>query len=288
MKGLLLKLFKSQKFFIAFLILIMAVSCASGAARTNMPPGVRSFSPTGTVPENVSFRAVFNNPVVNRSQLGKAIMPENSLFPFEINPPLQIEGRWQNDRTFTASLLSPLRNATTYTATLKDNLKDRRGNKIGPGVFRFQTEGISPTDIKASMGKDERAYFSLTFNMKVNPAQLKGFMRIINSEGKEMPYSIIGALPSRTIRAAVPVQKSSSRQVFTVRIAAGMKTGEGDITTENDFAQTVVLDPELMVHGLYPDENEIRASFNFDIDPQTAKSFITVEPAVNDLRFESN
>ena len=265
----------------------MAVSCANAASRTNMPPGVRSFSPTGTVPENVSFRAVFNNPVVNRSQLGKAITPENSLFPFEINPPLQIEGRWQNDRTFTARLLSPLRNATTYTATLKDNLKDRRGNKIGPGVFRFQTEGISPTDIKASMGKDGRAYFSLTFNMKVNPAQLKGFMRIINSEGKEMPYSIIGELPSRTIRAAVPVQKSSSRQSFTVRIAAGMKTGEGDITSGKDFTQTVVLNPELMIHGLYPGENEIRASFNFGIDTQTAKNFIQIEPSVSDLRVES-
>ncbi len=280
-------MFKPQKFFIVLLILIMAVSCANAASRTNMPPGVRSFSPTGTVPENVSFRAVFNNPVVNRSQLGKAITPENSLFPFEINPPLQIEGRWQNDRTFTARLLSPLRNATTYTATLKDNLKDRRGNKIGPGVFRFQTEGISPTDIKASMGKDGRAYFSLTFNMKVNPAQLKGFMRIINSEGKEMPYSIIGELPSRTIRAAVPVQKSSSRQSFTVRIAAGMKTGEGDITSGKDFTQTVVLNPELMIHGLYPGENEIRASFNFGIDTQTAKNFIQIEPSVSDLRVES-
>lgn len=281
-------MFKPQKLFIAFLILLLSVSCASAAARSNMPAGVRSFSPTGTVPENVSFRAVFNNPVVNRNQIGKAITPENSLFPFEINPPLQIEGRWQNDKTFTARLLSPLRSATTYTATLKDNLKDRRGNRIGPGVFRFQTEGISPTDIKASMGKDGRAYFNLTFNMRVNPAQLKGFMRIINSEGKEVPYTIAGALPSRTIRAAVPVERTSSRQKFTVRIAAGMKTGEGDITSENDFAQTVVLDPELMVHELTPGENEIRASFNFDIDPQTAKSFITIEPAVSDLRIESS
>lgn len=279
---------KPQKLFIAIMILIMAVSCAYGASRTSMPPGIRSFAPTGTVPDNVSFRVVFSNPVVNRNQFGKALTPENDLFPFEVNPPLQIEGRWQNDKTFTARLLSPLRGATTYTATLKDNLKDRRGNRIGPGVFRFQTEGISPTDIKASMGKDGRAYFNLSFNMKVNPAQLKGFLRILNSEGKEMPYSINGALPSRTIRAAVPVEKKSSRQRFTVRIAAGMKTGEGDITSDKEFSETVVLDPELMVNGLYPSENEIRASFNFDIDPQTAKSFITVEPAVNDLRFESS
>ncbi|MBQ3693358.1 MAG: hypothetical protein II884_01115, partial [Synergistaceae bacterium] len=103
---------KPQKLFkaimILVLILIMAASCAYGASRSSMPPGVRSFAPTGTVPDNVSFRAVFNSPVVNRNQLGKSITPDNDLFPFEVNPPLQLEGRWQNDRTFTARLLSPL------------------------------------------------------------------------------------------------------------------------------------------------------------------------------------
>ena len=75
---------------------------------------VRSFSPTGTVPENVSFRVVFVNPVVNKSQVGKTMTVENQLFPFEVNPPLRLEGRWQNEKTFTARLLSPLRNATGY------------------------------------------------------------------------------------------------------------------------------------------------------------------------------
>ncbi|MBQ7150695.1 MAG: Ig-like domain-containing protein [Synergistaceae bacterium] len=275
---------------ISFLILVflLSISAAWGAARSNMPPGVQSFAPTGTVTDNVSFRAVFRNPVVNKNQTGKVITPENSSFPIELNPPVQLEGRWQNERTFTAKLLAPLKNATTYTAKLKDNLRDRRGNKIGPGTFRFQTEGLSPTDIKASMGKDGNAYFSLGFNMRVDPARLKGFMSILNAQGREMPYNINGALPSRVIRVAVPVEKLSSRQRFTVKIAAGLKSGEGDLGFEKDFSENVVLDPELMLQSLYTSEGEIRATFNFGIDPASAKSFINIEPAPEDIAFESS
>ena len=146
---------KPHRIFLLTLILLLASNAAMSApARSGLPAGVRSFAPSGTVPDNVSFRIVFANPIVNKAQTGKAITPENQLFPFEVNPTLQLEGRWQNERTFTARLLSPLRNATTYTATLRDGLKDRRGSSIGPGEFRFQTEGLSPSDIRASMGRD--------------------------------------------------------------------------------------------------------------------------------------
>ena len=275
---------KFHKFLVLTLALLVA---ASGAYAASMPSGVQSFAPSGTVPENISFRVVFRNPVVTKAQTGKTITPENQLFPFEVNPPLQLEGRWQNERTFTAKLLSPLRSATTYTATLRDALKDRRGGRIGPGRFVFNTEGLSPTDIRASMGRDGNAYFSLGFNMRVDPARLKGFMTIIDAQGRELPYSINGALPSRTIRARVPVQKTSSRQRFTVKIAAGLKSGEGDLGIEQDYSQSVVLDPELIVRELEAGENNIRAYFNFGIDPKTARSFINIEPAVDDFTLDS-
>ena len=283
---------KTHRVLLLALIFLMSVSAAIAApARSGMPTGVQSFTPkpNTTVAETVSFRVEFRNQVVNKNQTGKTITPENSLFPFEINPPVEIEGSWQpNGRIFTAKLLSPLRSATTYTATLKENLQDRKGNKIGPGAFRFQTEGLSPTDIRASMGRDGNAYFTIGFNMKIDPARLKGYMRILNSEGREMSYNIVGALPSRSIRVAVPVNKFSSRQRFTVTIAAGLKAGDGDLGFEKDYSESVVLDPVLMVYGLNANENEIRANFNFPIDPQMAKSFIQIEPSVKNPTFESN
>ena len=266
---------------------MLTSSQAFPASRPQMPRGVKSFSPTGTVQENVSFRVVFTSPMVTRNQTGKSITPENPLFPFTVNPPLQLEGKWQSDKIFIANLISPLRNATTYTASLKDDLRDRRGNSL-EGVFRFNTEGLSPTDIKASMSRDGNAYFTLTFNMKVDPARLKGFMRILNSEGKEMSYSINGALPSRTIRASVPVKKLPSRQKFTVQISAGLKAGEGDLGIERDINQAVILDPVLIVQELKPEgENVIRANLNFGVDPQTVRNFINIEPPVSNPSFES-
>ncbi|MBQ3454941.1 MAG: hypothetical protein IJG36_00760, partial [Synergistaceae bacterium] len=271
-----------RKFLSLFVVLVLMLTSSQAfpASRPQMPRGVKSFSPTGTVQENVSFRVVFTSPMVTRNQTGKSITPENPLFPFTVNPPLQLEGKWQSDKIFIANLISPLRNATTYTASLKDDLRDRRGNSL-EGVFRFNTEGLSPTDIKASMSRDGNAYFTLTFNMKVDPARLKGFMRILNSEGKEMSYSINGALPSRTIRASVPVKKLPSRQKFTVQISAGLKAGEGDLGIERDINQTVILDPVLIVQELKPEgENVIRANLNFGVDPQTVRNFINIEPPV--------
>ena len=277
-------MFKPQKIFM-LILLLMCIASTSYAA--TMPAGIQSFAPIGTVADNVSFRVVFRAPVVKRDEVNKIITPENPRFPFEVNQPLQLEGRWQNDRTFTAQLLAPLRSATTYTATIREGLRDRRGGRIGPGSFRFQTEGLSPTDIKASMGRDGNAYFDIGFNMRIDPARLKGFMRILNDQGKEMYYSINGSLPARSIRVAVPVQKTASRQRFTVMIAAGLKSGEGDMGIDKDYSKIVILDPELMVRDLDPGEGYIRASFNFGVDTDTAKSFITIEPSVKNVTYET-
>lgn len=147
-------------FFLALVILVFE-SQGFSALRSGVPAGVRSFSPTGTVPENVSFRVVFNNSVVSKTQTGKAITPENWLFPFAVNPPLQLEGQWLNERTFTAKLLVPLSNATIYTATLREGLKDRRGNRIGPGEFSFKTEELSLPK-KTALSSHEQAQEVLT------------------------------------------------------------------------------------------------------------------------------
>ncbi|MCR4817360.1 MAG: Ig-like domain-containing protein [Fretibacterium sp.] len=248
------------------------------------PIGVQSFAPTGRVTDNVSFRIVFRNPMVTKKATGKPVDVEN--FPFTVTPSIQAEGKWTNDRTFTARLLAPLKMATAYTATLNDGLKDRRGNLVKQGTFRFQTDSPEPTDIKATIDRNGRALFTLTFNMKIDPNRLKGFMRVLNEQGKALDYSFNGALPSRSIRVSVPVEQQASRQKFTIRIAAGLTGSEGDLALNEDYNATVALNPTLMVTGLSGEERAIRTSFNFAVDPEAAKDFITIEPAT-DFSLES-
>ncbi|MCR5347038.1 MAG: Ig-like domain-containing protein [Fretibacterium sp.] len=258
---------------------------ARAAGNRKAPLGVRSFSPTGRVADNVSFKVVFRNPMVDRKSTGKPVSAED--FPFTVTPSVQAEGRWTNDRTFTARLLAPLKLATAYTATLNEGLRDRRGNPVGQGSFRFQTDSPEPTDIKATMAPNGRALFTLNFNMKIDPNRLKGFLRVLNEQGKALDYTFNGSLPSRSIRVSVPVEQRTSRQRFTVRVAAGLTGSEGDLALKEDYNAAVALDPMLRVTGIQGEERAIRASFNFAVDPDTARDFISIEPAV-DFSVESS
>ncbi len=282
------KIFRAMRIFLA-LILAIAI-CNSGqslaAQKSSLPNGIQSLAPRGTVPNSVSFRIVFKNPVVQKSSIKKTLATSDNLFPFTVKPAIQAEGKWVNEHTFTAQLLAPLKNATQYEATFRPGLKDRKGVKIS-GKFNFQTESLATTDISASIGNGGRAHFDMNFNMRVDPARLKGYMSVLDSTGRAIDYSINGSLPGKNIRLTIPVDDSiANRQTFTVKIAAGMRSSEGDLGFDQEFSKRVVLDPDFHVENLTGEEKRIRAYFNFDVDPNTVKSFIKIEPET-DFTIES-
>ncbi|MBR1419344.1 MAG: hypothetical protein IJ576_10305, partial [Synergistaceae bacterium] len=261
---------------LAFLILININIIPAGAA--SMPQGVQSFSPTGSVADNVNFRLVFRNPMINRRDAGKAIDFDDDNFPLRFEPSIEGEGNWVNERTFTVRLLSPLKMGMSYKAVLKDGMRDKRGGRIGSGSFNFYTEGLSATDVKAFIGRDERAHFNLGFNMRVDPKRLKGYLRVLDENNNELSYSIEGALPSKSVQLSVPLARSASRRKLTVKIAAGMSgSGEGS-GLASDYTASVVLDPVFLFTSVEGYDNVIRLYFNFEVDPAQAESFISIEP----------
>ncbi|MBQ8693836.1 MAG: hypothetical protein IJ520_11915, partial [Synergistaceae bacterium] len=87
---------------LALLILININIIPAGAA--SMPQGVQSFSPTGSLADNVNFRLVFRNPMINRRDAGKAIDFDDDNFPLRFEPSIEGEGKWVNERTVTVRL----------------------------------------------------------------------------------------------------------------------------------------------------------------------------------------
>ena len=269
-----------KRFTALFALLLVVASFASAYGATTAPKSsasaVQSFAPTGRVSDNVSFRITFKNQMVPTSAKNKPVDVED--FPFEVEPPIQAEGKWQNDRTFTARLLAPLKMATVYTAKVKPGLKDKRGAKVAEAEYTFQTDAFSPTDIQAVMDRDGRARFTMNFNMRVDPNRLKGFLTVLNEKGQKLNYSINGSLPGKSVTLTVPVERSSSRQKFTVNVAAGMTGSEGDLGLKDDFSTTVVLDPKLMVSSVNCYDGAIQVYFNFDVDAESIKDFVSIEP----------
>ena len=86
-------MFKARRFFIILLLFALVPSFPLEAAQNNsLPNGIQSLAPRGIVTDNVSFRIVFKNPIVQKSNVGKTFGTSDNLFPFTVQPQIQAEG----------------------------------------------------------------------------------------------------------------------------------------------------------------------------------------------------
>ena len=266
-----------QKFsFLWLLLLLLCLTPGLSAAET--PQGVKTFSPSGRVSDNVAFKIVFTNPMVQRAKVGKTVGTQD--FPFVISPSVQAEGKWLDSKTFSASLLAPLEAGTAYKASLQDGLKDLKGKGVGPGTFFFQTDSLMLDTLQAVMGWDNTASLRLNFNAPVSPSRLSGFLSVLNEENKPLQYRILGGAPSSSLNVSLSIGAVSKPTKLRVKLASGLTGQTGNLGLEEDVIRTVVLRPTLLVSSLFARESGIVIDTNFSIDPAQAKDFIQLEPPV--------
>ena len=101
-------------------------------------------------------------PMVSQKDVNKTVGQES--FPFIVSPAIQAEGKWQDSRTFRASLLAPLDMGTAYVAVVREGLQSLKGKKIGSGTFRFQTDSLSVNGVRTVRERNGRAALVFDFN----------------------------------------------------------------------------------------------------------------------------
>jgi hypothetical protein len=175
-------------------------------ARAEAAPAnrVASFVPAGQVANNAAFKMTFKDAIVEQKDVGKVVAVED--FPFVVTPSIQAEGKWLDQRTFSASLLAPLEMATAYAASVKDNLKTLRGRGVGAGTYAFRTSPLTLLAARAASFRDNRGVeIQLDFNIPVSPARLRGFLAISVPGGvlNHLNYQTSG-FTSKTLRVSVP------------------------------------------------------------------------------------
>ena len=134
------KLARLLFFSLLFSALVFAFPTEGAPARTS-GSGVASFTPTGKVANNVAFKVTFTDPMVSQKEVGKSLPVEE--FPFVVTPAVQAEGKWLDQRTFSATLLAPLDMATVYS-DLIINLQEILFAKEGApdGVYYYEDMGF--------------------------------------------------------------------------------------------------------------------------------------------------
>ena len=267
--------------FIGWVLFVVVLLSGTGASANSGL--ITSFSPAGvdeSVANNVTFRVVFAEPMVSQEETGQAIPVED--FPFSVMPPIQAEGRWLDQSTFSASLLAPLNMATLYSASTREGLRTLGNRVVRPETFSFRTAAPALESARATAmsgrGRRREINVRLDFNMPVFPSRLRGFLTIHDAAGRQLEYRLSGGVSS-SINATVIANDLPGE--LHIRIASGFTGSTGNLALEQDEEWGLIVESVFGITGLRGDQNRniiVYTSFNVDID--AAASFISVEPSV--------
>ncbi|MDR2137541.1 MAG: hypothetical protein LBO68_04555, partial [Synergistaceae bacterium] len=248
------------------------------------PSKVLSFTPLGSVANNVVFEIEFQNEIAERSEVGKTLGIDD--FPFAVTPEIQAEGKWVDQRRFSASLLAPLDMATVYTATVKEGLKTLKGRDVKGENYVFRTEPLKLLSVRAVGTRNGEADVQLDFNMPVSPSRLRGFLSIDNPHSSySSSYRLFYGAPSKTLHATVSIGNSGEPVNLNVNVAKGLTGETGTLGLEGSITCNLTVEPVLRIENIYAEQpwEEIRVyvetnlSVRFDED---VARFIQVEPEV--------
>ncbi|MDR1979113.1 MAG: hypothetical protein LBQ42_10320 [Synergistaceae bacterium] len=241
--------------------------------------GSVSFTPTGRVSNNVAFKMTFADAIVSQETVGNVLPVAD--FPFVVTPQIQAEGKWLDQRTFSASLLAPLEMSTSYAASVKDGLKTLKGRTVPERRYVFQTDPLSLLSVRAAWARNSGIDVQLDFNAPVSPSRLRGFLTIGSGNG-HATYHLSG-VASKTLHAFVPMGDMSRTIDLNVRVAAGLTGETGTLGLEKEEVRRLELKPVLRVEGLvtYNDNSGVYVDTNLAVDVDVLASFIEVEPKVS-------
>jgi uncharacterized protein YfaS (alpha-2-macroglobulin family) len=255
---------------------------ASRAAR-GKSASVASFAPVGKAADNPAFRVEFSDAIVAQEALDKPL--ELKDFPFTVTPAIRAEGKWVDQRTFTATLLAPLDMATVYTASVREGLKALDGKNVAPASYGFQTDPPKLLSARAVVLPDRnQAEINLEFNISIPHSRLRNFLSVQlqqRNRGRSgvSSYEITGT--SKAPRVYVSV--GSLPTTLTVRLAAGLTGDVGTLGLEKDVEHSFELKPVLTVNSIYASDyrpGSITVYTNRTVDLDEAKGFIDIEPDI--------
>jgi uncharacterized protein YfaS (alpha-2-macroglobulin family) len=249
--------------------------------------GVVSFSPSGTAADNAVFKIVFDEPVAASKETGKTLPVSD--FPFVVTPPIQAEGKWLDQRTFSATLLAPLEMATRYSAAVREGLKSQSGRLMGEGVkFTFQTAPLRLLSATAAQTGDGSVDVQLDFNIPVSPVRLRGFLSV-KARGWSSPNNWIqpSSFASKTLHVFVELGTFREPCELSIRLAAGLTGEVGALGLPKDEAMDFTITPALRIDNISAESRaydgypiRVYSSLPIDIEAAMEGGFIKIEPAI--------
>ncbi len=242
---------------------------------------VKDFAPQGEVTSLSRVEVVFSGPMVPANRVGKAVSREGA--PCAFSPKLNGSWKWKDASTCVFTPASPLAPATTYTASVRDDLRDAKQRRIsGRLSYTFATPPLMFLRLaQKDFSEERRLALDLHFSLPVNPVRLRGYLEL-SCGGTPVAYDLPGGEPSRRLSLRTdPLPQGK----LTVKLSAGLPPARGDRgllkEVTKDLAPVFVLAvSNAYAQSDYPGRGRITVNTTAPVDTERAASFVALAPAV--------
>ncbi len=286
-----------RKFFYCVLflpiLLLGLLSCNTNVLR------VTRFTPSGEIDNLQTFSITFNKPVVSKDKLDQWI--DAKYLSFE--PSIIGKYKWTSPNTLVFSPAQPLKSGQDYKASFnKSEIVLASGNpdmKARFNTMSFKTPDftVSKTDIFYTPLKNEEFKLSVQcniyFNYKVDPAALRGHLKIMQNKKEVSQYTLITDKPSDVIAIDFgKIAQTKEEQKFEIIIKKGLNSTLNKTPLQEDRAFSLNLPPiqrlAITEAAATMDEDyyTITITTTQETDPAKVSNFVTVTPRLNEQSIE--
>lgn len=244
----------------------------------------------------------FNQPMVPLASVGELAQAQS---PLKLSPQPEGRFRWLDTRTLVFEPKDRMPFATRYEARVPAGVRASTGPVLGADhVWSFQTPAAAVVSVKPWQGDDQvrpDEEIHLLFNAAVEPSQVARALSLTApgaSAAVEVTRLTTGR-PSewkeeRSIRVK-PKRALALDTQWTLKLAAGLKSTEGPLTSTEPWSTSFRTYAPLKVEGLgcqwhwgpndepCPPGAPLAIRFNNGLEKQALAPLIEVKPKVDDL-----
>lgn len=242
---------------------------------------VKEFVPQGEVTTLSRVEIAFSAPMVPAPRVGKAVSREGA--PAVFSPKLNGAWKWKDPSTCVFTPASPLAPATTYTVSVRDDLRDVKQRRISGSLsYAFSTPPLMFLRMaQKDFSEERRLGLDLHFSLPVNPVRLRGYLEL-SCGGTPVPYDLPGGEPSRRLSLRTdPLPQGK----LTVKLSAGLPPARGDRGLVKDVTKElspvfVLAVSNAYAQSDYPGRGRITVNTTAPVDTERGASFVSLSPAV--------
>jgi len=251
---------------------------------------------TTQVEAGSTITVIFSRPVVPLVTTGQQT---DLVQPLTLSPDVSGHGEWVNTSIYLFHPDKPLPGGTTFTVTVKPDLKDVTGSPLGaPYSWSFSTIAPQVLNVVPQQGQGLVALnepIDIEFNQPMDHQSTESALAVTDASGKAVAGKVTWDQSSEQL-IFTPSANLALGSTYRVSLTAAAHSASGTAALSNPFSQSfttvpypafVSSQPANGQQNVYPGSS-VELTYNAPMDQQSFAGHVHLSPAADNFSVEGN